>query len=352
MTLIIDNPQTTENPVSVVPYTGITQPGQGLAIPEFQGCLIKSGDELISAFLQEYPNPETRRNKKRSIETFAKFLNTNPGTAIEVLISAGLGRANQLVSQFVKDLAGNDDSPICPASINHHITCMRSIVKLARRFGICNWFLEIKSMKTAGAYTNTAGPGFDVIKGMFALLKSRSDKISIRNYAVLMLLWTLGLRRAEISSLDLEHFNPANRTLSIMGKGRVKREDLILPDIAIAAVQNWLTVRPNIEHKALFTNFDRSQKNGPRMQSQTTYLMVRNLGRELGIEKLAPHMIRHASITNALDIFNGDVRKVRKFSRHKSVETILIYDDNRNSIDFQKDISLALAESLNQESTT
>jgi integrase/recombinase XerC len=45
---------------------------------------------------------------------------------------------------------------------------------------------------------------------------------------------------------------------------------------------------------------------------------------------MSPHRIRHSSITTALDKSDGDVRKVQKLSRHKNLNTLMIYDDNRN----------------------
>ena len=45
---------------------------------------------------------------------------------------------------------------------------------------------------------------------------------------------------------------------------------------------------------------------------------------------MSPHRIRHSAITAALDGSNGNVREVRRLSRHKLLQTIVIYDDNRN----------------------
>ena len=45
-----------------------------------------------------------------------------------------------------------------------------------------------------------------------------------------------------------------------------------------------------------------------------------------------PHGLRHLAITEALDLTNGNVRAVRHFSRHSSVETLLCYDDNRTDM--------------------
>jgi integrase/recombinase XerC len=46
--------------------------------------------------------------------------------------------------------------------------------------------------------------------------------------------------------------------------------------------------------------------------------------------KVRPHGIRHTAITAALDTTRGDVRRVRAFSRHANVQTLLVYDDARN----------------------
>ena len=52
-----------------------------------------------------------------------------------------------------------------------------------------------------------------------------------------------------------------------------------------------------------------------------------------GIDKvLSPHRIRHSSITEALNLTDGDVRKVQKLSRHSNLNTLTIYDDNRQNL--------------------
>ena len=44
---------------------------------------------------------------------------------------------------------------------------------------------------------------------------------------------------------------------------------------------------------------------------------------------MRPHGLRHTAVTTALDATNGDVRSVRRFSRHADIGTVLIYDDER-----------------------
>ena len=59
---------------------------------------------------------------------------------------------------------------------------------------------------------------------------------------------------------------------------------------------------------------------------------------------MSPHRVRHSSITAALDATDGNVRKVQKLSRHKHITTLMLYDDNRLSV--QKEISRLLSELL------
>jgi integrase/recombinase XerC len=57
---------------------------------------------------------------------------------------------------------------------------------------------------------------------------------------------------------------------------------------------------------------------------------VQGYCRQAGIEKpMSPHRIRHSSITAALDVTEGNVRKVQKLSRHSNLDTLMVYDDNR-----------------------
>lgn len=45
---------------------------------------------------------------------------------------------------------------------------------------------------------------------------------------------------------------------------------------------------------------------------------------------MSPHRIRHSAITEALNLTDGNVRKVQKLSRHSTIETVMIYDDARH----------------------
>jgi integrase/recombinase XerC len=62
------------------------------------------------------------------------------------------------------------------------------------------------------------------------------------------------------------------------------------------------------------------------------YTTVDRLCIQAGIpKKMSPHRIRHSAITAALDATDGNIRKVQKLSRHKNINTVMTYDDNRSN---------------------
>ena len=60
-----------------------------------------------------------------------------------------------------------------------------------------------------------------------------------------------------------------------------------------------------------------------------------------GIEKqMSPHRVRDSSITQALELNNGNIRSTQKLSRHADPRTVLSYDDNR--VDLQGELTRQL----------
>ena len=69
-----------------------------------------------------------------------------------------------------------------------------------------------------------------------------------------------------------------------------------------------------------------------RLCTQSIYDIVSDHCQDAGISKtMSPHRVRHSAITAALEATGGDVRRVQKLSRHSSLNTLLIYDDNRKN---------------------
>jgi integrase/recombinase XerC len=220
------------------------------------------------------------------------------------------------------------DRKLQAATINRRLAAIRSLVKLSRTLGMVPWSLEVENLKVH-AYRDTRGPGRQGFRLLIEVTEARTDGKALRDRAALRLLHDLALRRAEVVAMDLEDVNLEAGTVAILGKGRTQKELLSLPEPTKATLSAWMGAR-GTKPGPLFVNFDRAGK-GERLTGTGLYLVVRNLGKKAGIT-VRPHGLRHAGITEALDLTNGNIRAVQRYSRHRDMRILSLYDDNRTDL--------------------
>jgi integrase/recombinase XerC len=280
--------------------------------------------ELVSEFLNRR-SANTRRAYQADLDAFADYLGLNSREeALRELIDRNQGQANALVLAYKNFLISKG---LTPNTVNRRLSTLRSGIKLANQLGLVNWTINIENEKTE-TYRDTQGPGRTGFADMLRAVDScRNKKKAARDKAILRLLYDLALRRGEVAGLDLEDFDSEAGTLAILGKGRTQKQILTLPETAQEALRAWIEARGDIPLGPLFVNLDRAGK-GRRLTGTSIYRIVRDIGREVGLDT-RPHGIRHLAITEALNITNGNVRMVQRFSRHKNMQTLTAYDDNR-----------------------
>jgi integrase/recombinase XerC len=281
---------------------------------------------LIDSFLARR-SPNTRRAYEKDLADFATYLQVGDNQAALLrLVTAGQGQANASVLGYKAALQESGKSP---NTINRRLATLRSAIKLANTLGLVNWTISVENERTE-AYRDTTGTGID---GFRAILKAtdtcRNRNKAIRDKAILRLLFDLALRRGEVASLNLADLDLDSSTLKVLGKGRSQQITLTLPAATVDVLRAWIEVR-GTEPGSLFVNFDRAAK-GIRLTGTAIYRIVRDLGRKSGIAA-RPHGLRHAAITEALDLTRGDVRSVQRSSRHRNLQTLLVYDDNRQDL--------------------
>jgi integrase/recombinase XerC len=277
---------------------------------------------LVAAFLAGR-NERTLRAYRNDLEDFRSYLKAGDvDEAARILLSRGHGEANALVLAYRADMVTRK---LQAATVNRRLAAVRSLVKLARTLEMVPWSIEVENLK-AQAYRDTRGPGRQGFRRLMEEAGSRTDRKALRDRAVLRLLHDLALRRAEVVSLDVEDVDLESGSVTILGKGRTQKERLSLPEPTKAALSSWIGAR-GTEPGPLFLNFDRAGK-GARLTGTGLYLVVRDLGRKAGLT-VRPHGLRHAGITEALDLTNGNIRAVQRYSRHRDMRILNVYDDNR-----------------------
>ncbi|NER46042.1 MAG: tyrosine-type recombinase/integrase, partial [Symploca sp. SIO1A3] len=220
---------------------------------------------------------------------------------------------------------------------------IKSLVKLARSAGKCDYTLEEVKGEKVQVYRDTAGISRELYRKVLAL-PDRVELKGKRDYALLRLLWDNALRRGEIANANISDFDAEAKTLKIRGKGKGTVFEVI--DLSLTtteAIRDWLLGRRELNTSApLFISVD-PVKKGNRITGAGIYWIVQQYCRAAGVSKqMSPHRIRHSSITAALDATNGNVRKVQKLSRHAQIDTLMVYDDNRSKD--QLEISTLLAD--------
>ena len=296
-----------------------------LPVPAATGTLDATpGRRLLAAFLAGR-SPATLRAYELDLDDFARFCSAPTTAAAALLLARGPGPANEWAHLYRAHLQGRG---LAPATTNRRLAALRSLLKLARTLGLVDWALEVPGLRSE-AYRDTRGPGTEGYRRLLAQLEGKADPRSVRDRAIVRLLYDLGLRRAEVCRLDLADYDQAGAALLVLGKGRLEKVRLTLPSATSAAIAGWLAVRPAAESAALFLRVDRP--GGDRLDGSTVYRIVRRLGEKGGV-RARPHGLRHSSITRVLDLSGGNIRAAQRFSRHKDVRVLERYDDSREDL--------------------
>ncbi len=166
---------------------------------------------------------------------------------------------------------------------------------------------------------------------------SGSDPLTVRDRAMMELLYSSGLRLGELIRLNVSDLDLADRTVRVLGKGNIAR---IVPvgSRALAALKEWLGMRRRIaepiepaplasgqqasaESAALFVGVRRHTRLSPR----NVQVRIAYWAEQQGITvRVHPHLFRHSCATHLLES-SGALREVQEFLGHASVSTVQIY---------------------------
>nr|VFJ64274.1 MAG: integrase/recombinase XerC [Candidatus Kentron sp. FW] len=154
------------------------------------------------------------------------------------------------------------------------------------------------------------------------------DPLAIRDWAIMELLYSSGLRLTELVMLNLSDLDLDERLVRVTGKGNKTR---IVPvgRMAHSAMVRWLGVRSRLigmEEPALFVS-----RRKTRLAPRSIQARLRKLGITRNIDTaLHPHLFRHSLASHLLES-SGDLRAVQEILGHTDINTTQIY----THLDFQ-----------------
>jgi len=148
--------------------------------------------------------------------------------------------------------------------------------------------------------------------------------ISLRDVAMVELLYATGARVAELCGLDLSDIDYDRQTIRVLGKGN-KERTIPLGNPAMKALNAWLkdgrdSVKNSQSENAVFLG-----ARGKRIDQRTVRTVVYNALEAIeGIERMGPHALRHSAATHLLE-GGADLRTVQEILGHASLATTQIY---------------------------
>jgi integrase/recombinase XerC len=212
------------------------------------------------------------------------------------------------------------------ASIQRRLAAVRSFCGFLLREGVLkdNPGVDIKAPKGRKRLPQTLDAD-----QMARLLDFRTDdRLDTRDKALMELLYSSGLRLAELVQLDLHDLDLRDRTVRVLGKGSKTR---IVPvgGHAVAALGLWLKERATLaapDELAVFVG-----QGGRRLGARAVQLRVARWAQLQGIGiPVHPHLFRHSFATHLLES-SHDLRGVQELLGHANISTTQVY----THLDFQ-----------------
>lgn len=294
---------------------------RGLTTVQAQGLAVQRtfGRELESQFIAYLDaKPKTVQTYTRAIRQFFKWMQDN-----------GIGRPTfEDVKTYREELMRT-----------HKPTTVQAYIFTVRRF--FEW------TESAGLYPNVAGK----IKGaridrehkkdyltseqVKAVLQGidRSTLQGKRNYAIVALMITGGLRDIEVSRAKVEDLRTAgnNTVLFLQGKGHDEKTDyVIIPEQTERAIREYLRERGKTNPTdPLFTSLSNNSTGKP-MTTRSISEVAKQSMIQAGYdsERLTAHSMRHTAVTLALIANGGNIQEAQQFARHADISTTMIYAHN------------------------
>jgi integrase/recombinase XerD len=165
----------------------------------------------------------------------------------------------------------------------------------------------------------------DQVERIFAQVE-HDTPAGLRDFAMLHLLYSTGIRTSEMVSLNVEHFDSDRGVVICAGKQRGGQRERILP-LSFESFEVMLLYleqsRPRFVRytgeQALFLNH-----HGERLTRQGFWLIIKGYARRSGITELTPHMLRNSFALMMLQ--DGmELSSVQELLGHAHISTTLQY---------------------------
>jgi len=215
------------------------------------------------------------------------------------------------------------------ATVNKRLSALRRVLKAAFDLDLMDARDYQRAVDVGGVKGETLPAGRSITPGEMAAMMdvcmADQSPAGARDAAILAILYSCGLRRAELVKLDLADYDQEQGTLIVRGKRNKERLAHVVNGAA-AALADWLTLRGD-DPGALLWAIRRGGhvQAGQRLTTQAVYHILHTRADRAGVKELSPHDFRRTFVGDLLDA-GADIATVQKMAGHASVQTTARYD--------------------------
>lgn len=278
--------------------------------------------EQIDAFIERYLESE-RRMSIFTLKSYREDLDS-----LLEYFADELGGIPEVTEVTVSMLRGYvtylHECEYARSTIARRLACLRSFFRYCSREG---W---VESNPAKVLRTPRQGkklPHFLTTEQVTTLLEAppANTNAGLRDRAILEVIYSAGLRVAELVDMDVESWDRAANVVRVIGKGRKVRISPI-GKYAAEALEQWLEVRsPDPKATAKQANAMFLNRFGRRLTTRSIGRMLEKYIKQAGLDSAtSPHTLRHSFATHLLD-GGADLRSVQELLGHKSLTTTQIY---------------------------
>lgn len=216
-------------------------------------------------------------------------------------------------------------------TLARRLSSIRTFYNFLLREGLAkdNPALDVTAPKASKKLPGTLDP--DQVSSLLSV--ASTDWHGCRDRAILELLYSSGLRLAELVGCNIEDLDLGDGSIRVTGKGAKERE-LPVGGPARKALNAWLSARPTLPGGKPLVDGERAlfvSERGRRISARNVQARINYWTRRQGIAgHIHPHMLRHSFASHLLES-SGDLRAVQELLGHADIATTQIY----THLDFQ-----------------
>ena len=215
-----------------------------------------------------------------------------------------------------------------PATVQNYIIALRQFFKWTDQEGIYKNIADnVKGAKLDKEHKKDALTTAQ-IRDILNSTREHTEAC-VRDYAIIALMITGGLRTVEIARANLDDLRTVgdNAVLFIQGKGRDEKTEYVkLAQPVEKAIRDYLSFRGNAEPRAALFTSTSNNNQGERLTPRSISGIVKAAMKRAGYnsDRLTAHSLRHTAGT--LNLLNGGtLEETQQLLRHSNINTTMIY---------------------------